>query len=119
LFFHITEDEQLARFRERLTNPYKRWKLTEEDLRNRARWGDYVKAAEDMFDKTSTVAVPWHPIAANSKWHARVESLEILTSALKEGVNVAPPPIDPKVIETAAELLGIHVSGHEEEAMKG
>ena len=35
LFFHITEDEQLTRFRERLTNPYKRWKLTEEDLRNR------------------------------------------------------------------------------------
>lgn len=119
LFFHITEEEQLARFRERLTNPYKRWKLTEEDLRNRSRWADYMDAAEDMFDKTSTVAVPWHPVAADSKWHARVESLEIITAALRDGVNIAPPPVDPKVIETAAELLGIHVSGHDEEVMKG
>ena len=72
-----------------------------------------------MFDKTSTVAVPWHPIAADSKWHARVESLEIITAALKAELTLPPPPVDPKVIETAAELLGIHVSGHEEEAMKG
>ena len=114
LFFHITEEEQLSRFRERLTNPYKRWKLTEEDLRNRARWDNYVGAAEDMFDKTSTLAVPWHAIAANSKWHARVASLEIITQALRRDVNIAPPPVDPAVIDAAAEMLGVHFSGLKE-----
>ena len=109
LFLHITPEEQLKRFRERLTNPYKRWKITDEDLRNRARWDDYVVAAEDMFDRTSTTLAPWHAIPADSKWHARVRSLEIVTEALSEGVTIAPPPIDPAVEAAAAELLGIDV----------
>lgn len=110
IFMHISADEQLNRFRERLTNPYKRWKLTEEDLRNRARWDDYVKAAEDMFDHTSTERAPWHAIPANSKWYARLRVLEIVTKALKEGVNIAPPPMDQDVARSAAELLGVHLS---------
>ncbi|AWU96387.1 polyphosphate kinase 2 family protein [Azospirillum ramasamyi] len=108
LFLHITPDEQLERFRERMKNPYKRWKLTEEDLRNRAKWDDYVKATETMFDRTSTPHAPWHAVEANSKWHARIKVLEIVTAALKEGVNIAPPPIDINVAKMAAEVLGIH-----------
>jgi polyphosphate:nucleotide phosphotransferase, PPK2 family len=110
IFMHITEDEQLDRFRERMTNPYKRWKLTEEDLRNRARWDDYTKAIEAMFDKTSTDNAPWHAVPANSKWFARLRVLEIVTEALRKGVNVAPPPIDLSVAKIAAEVLGIHLS---------
>lgn len=107
LFLHITPDEQLERFRERLTNPYKRWKLTEEDLRNRAQWQDSVDAAEEMFERTSTDPAPWHLVPANSKWHARVRVLEIVTQELKRGVTVAPPPMHPKVQLAAAELLGL------------
>ncbi|MCW2248850.1 polyphosphate kinase 2 (PPK2 family) [Azospirillum fermentarium] len=110
LFMHITPDEQLNRFRERLTNPYKRWKLTEEDLRNRARWGDYTKAVEQMFDETSTPNAQWHAVGANSKWTARIRVLEIITAALREGVDITPPPIDPEMAEAAAEVLGVHVS---------
>lgn len=107
IFMHITPDEQLERFRERLNNPYKRWKLTEEDLRNRARWNDYVKATEEMFDKTSTPTTPWHAIPSNSKWSARLNVLETVTKALKAGVNISPPPINGNVAKMAAEILGV------------
>lgn len=110
IFMHITPDEQLNRFRERLSNPYKRWKLTEEDLRNRARWDDYSKAIEAMFDKTSTETAPWRAVPANSKWHARLKVMEIVTEALSRGVNVAPPPIDLTVARIAAEVLGVHLT---------
>ncbi|MGQ9368860.1 polyphosphate kinase 2 family protein [Azospirillum sp. A39] len=110
LFLHISADEQLNRFRERLVNPYKRWKLTEEDLRNRARWDDYIKAAEQMFDRTSVDAAPWHAIPANSKWFTRVHVLELVTAALKRGVDVAPPPIDAALAEAAAEVLGVRLT---------
>ncbi|HYG87429.1 MAG TPA: polyphosphate kinase [Azospirillum sp.] len=107
LFLHIDKDEQLKRFQERLTNPYKRWKLTEEDLRNRAKWDDYVEAAENMFDETSRENAPWHAVPANSKWFARTEVLAIVTEALSKGVTVAPPPIDKRMVEAAAEVLGV------------
>ena len=107
IFMHITPDKQLNRFRERMANPYKRWKLTEEDLRNRSRWDDYVKAIEAMFDRTSTENAPWQAVEANSKWHARLRVLEIVTEALKKGVNVTPPPVDLAVARIAAEVLGI------------
>jgi len=107
LFLHITPDEQLERFKERLSNPYKRWKLTAEDLRNRERWGDHVRAAEDMFDQTDTAEAPWHLIPANAKWYARVAVLRTIIDALSQGVDTKPPPLDPKVREAAAEMLGV------------
>ena len=118
IFMHLTQEEQLNRFRERLTNPYKRWKLTEEDLRNRSRWNDYVKAIEAMFDHTSTDNAPWHAVPADSKWYARIRTLEIVTAALEDGVNIAPPPLDLTVAKAAAEVLGIHV-GALQAAKKG
>lgn len=113
LFLHIDKEEQLNRFRERLTNPYKRWKLTEEDLRNRARWPDYVKALEQAFAHTSTEAAPWHAVPANSKWFARIRTLEIVIAALERGVDIGPPPLDLNVAKAAAELLGIHLGAVE------
>lgn len=107
LFLHITPEEQLKRFVVRLRNPYKRWKLSSEDLRNRARWRDYCDAIEDMFDRTSTKHAPWHALAANYKWYVRVRALEVVVDALAKGVNLAPPPIDPRVQEEAASALGI------------
>ncbi|NYZ13427.1 polyphosphate kinase [Azospirillum sp. RWY-5-1] len=118
IFMHLTQEEQLNRFRERLTNPYKRWKLTEEDLRNRGRWTDYVKAIEAMFDHTSTDNATWHAVPADSKWYARIRTLEIVTAALEDGVNIGPPPLDLSVAKAAAEVLGIHV-GALQAAKKG
>lgn len=73
LFLHVSKDEQLKRFRERQTDPYKHWKINGEDWRNRRKWNQHNKAAEEMFAKTSTKLAPWKVIEGNYKWYARVE----------------------------------------------
>jgi AMP-polyphosphate phosphotransferase len=97
IFLHIPPEEQLLRFAERLGNPYKRWKLTEDDIRDHQHWDDYVDAIHDMFDETSTKHAPWTAIYGEKKWVARVKVLETVTEALAHGIDVAPPPIDPDV----------------------
>lgn len=97
VFLHIPQEEQLRRFAERLSNPYKRWKLTEADIRNHRRWDDYAEAIEDMFDRTSTKAAPWNVIYGEKKWVARIEVLKAVTRALAAGCDIEPPPIDPEV----------------------
>jgi len=97
LFLHISPKEQLRRLEERLEKPWKRWKLTEDDLRNRARWNDYAEAIDDMFERTSTKHAPWHGVSAEHKWHGRVSAFEIITDTLAKGVDLDPPPADPKV----------------------
>ena len=109
LFLHITRDEQLRRFRARLTNPLKRWKLSYEDFRNSARWTDYGEAIEDMMRKTSTHRAPWHLIPANDKSYGRIAALRIIADRLAKDVSLEPRPLDPKVVEAAERLLGIRV----------
>lgn len=82
IFLAITKDEQLARFEDRLTDPYKQWKLTEQDIEARKKWNQYVTAVDDMFLKTSLESSPWHLILADDKAHARKETLKIVTSNL-------------------------------------
>lgn len=72
LYLHVSKEEQLKRFKERQANPYKHWKINDEDWRNRRKWNQHNKAAEDMFVKTSTKLAPWTVIAGDYKWHARV-----------------------------------------------
>jgi polyphosphate kinase 2 (PPK2 family) len=106
LFLHINKDEQLRRFEERLRNPLKRWKLSYEDFRNRDKWDQYVEAIEDMFDKTSTKASPWHAIQGDNKPAARLEALKIIIDAMAEGLDITEPPVDPKVLKVARHELG-------------
>ncbi|MDD5201057.1 MAG: hypothetical protein PHC88_14795 [Terrimicrobiaceae bacterium] len=86
LYLHITKDEQLARFKRREADPYKHWKISDEDWRNRKKWDQHNAAAEDMFEKNSTDIAPWTVIPANFKWFARVRVvkavLDAVTSAL-------------------------------------
>jgi polyphosphate kinase 2 (PPK2 family) len=109
LFLHITLDEQLRRFRNRLTDPLKRWKLSYEDFRNHARWNEYETAIEDMMQKTSTRRAAWHFIPANDKPYARLAALRVVAGRLSKGVSLEPRPLDPKVVEAADRLLGIRV----------
>ncbi len=74
----VTPQEQLRRFRERQKIAYKRFKITDEDWRNRKKWPRYEQAICDMIDRTSTDLAPWHVVAANDKLHARVEVIERL-----------------------------------------
>ena len=107
LFLHITPEEQMRRFRNRLTNPLKRWKLSYEDFRNRTRWRDYEAAIEDMMEKTSTNRAPWHLIPANDKPYCRLAALRIMADRLSKNVSLEPRPLEPKVLEAAERLLGV------------
>lgn len=104
---HISAKEQLKRFLERLNNPYKRWKLTEEDIRNREKWSNYEEAINDMFRLTSTEQSRWHMIAGNHKWYARIEVLKTIVNELSKGVDLSPKPIDLQLIKLAKKKLGI------------
>ena len=75
-WLHISNDEQERRFQAREEVPYKRWKLTEEDWRNRDKWHAYERAVHDMIERTSTRIAPWVLVEGNDKRHARVKVLE-------------------------------------------
>lgn len=107
LFIHITADEQKKRFEERLLNPYKQWKLTEEDLHNRSQRDAYLTAINDMLALTHTESAPWYVINGEHKWHARVDFIRHITQTLSSSVSVAPPPVDERLIESARRQLGI------------
>ncbi len=75
-FLDVSYDEQGKRFKVRESDPLKKWKITEDDWRNRKKWDKYVPAFADMIENTSSKASPWTVIAADSKWFARVSILE-------------------------------------------
>jgi polyphosphate kinase 2 (PPK2 family) len=106
IFLHITPEEQIRRFRDRLTNPRKRWKLSYEDFRNRERWKDYEIAIEEMIGRTSTKRSRWYLVPANNKPFARVAALCILADQLGKGVSLKPRPLDAKTAMAASKLLG-------------
>jgi polyphosphate kinase 2 (PPK2 family) len=87
LWLHVSEDEQLRRFRARERDPLKRWKLTGEDWRNLSRRADYERAIEDMLAETDHDRAPWHVVAAESKRYARVKVLEIVIAAIENGLR--------------------------------
>lgn len=107
LFMHISPKEQRERFEERLHNPFKRWKLTEEDLHNRKMRKEYVKAVNEMFERTHTSYAPWRIINGEYKWQARVDVLDTVVSRLSEGVDISPPPLDENLIAQASKQLDV------------
>lgn len=106
LFLHVSKAEQLKRFEDRLSNPLKRWKLSYEDFRNRAKWDQYIEAAEDMFARTSTKHAGWHVIQSDNKPAARIAAIKIITEQLSKGIELKETPIDPKVVTLAKRVLG-------------
>jgi polyphosphate kinase 2 (PPK2 family) len=103
LFLHISAEEQLRRFQRRLDDPRKRWKLTGEDLRNRAKRADYERALAAMLRHTSTAETPWRVIPAEDKRHAR---LAVMRAALEAFAPALPRPdtaVDPEVARLAGQ----------------
>jgi polyphosphate kinase 2 (PPK2 family) len=92
-WIHISPDEQLRRFQQREATPYKAWKLTEEDWRNRAKWDADREAVNDMLLKTSTVTAPWAVVAGDDKWFARVKTLSTLVSVLGRELDYRSGPV--------------------------
>jgi polyphosphate:AMP phosphotransferase len=83
----VSRKEQLARFRERQHTPFKRYKITPDDWRNRKKWDAYERAACDMVDRTSTDVARWHLIEANDKKWARIRVLETVCDALENALG--------------------------------
>ena len=87
-WIHIDKDEQLNRFTARAQDPYKAWKLTDEDWRNREKFGLYSEAADEMFAKTDKENAPWCLIPGNDKLYARVQVLkEVIAHIEKEATR--------------------------------
>jgi polyphosphate kinase 2 (PPK2 family) len=94
-FLHISSREQLKRFEKRERDPLKSWKLTDEDWRNRKKRRQYVKATDEMFERTDTEWAPWTLVEADSKRYARVKVIESACDAIEAGMRrhgLDPPP---------------------------
>jgi polyphosphate kinase 2 (PPK2 family) len=86
-WLHISKDEQLRRFKERKETEYKRYKITDEDWRNRERWDAYRAAVVDMITSTSTTYAPWTIVEANDKLWARIKAMRTIAEAIEEGLS--------------------------------
>jgi len=83
-WMQIDKDEQLKRFNDRMNTPEKRWKITDEDWRNREKWDQYEAAIDEMISKTSTVYAPWTIVEGNDKLYARLKVLETVIGRLEK-----------------------------------
>ena len=82
-WMHIDKDEQERRFKERMENPEKQWKITDEDWRNREKWDQYEEAVNEMVIRTSTSYAPWIIVEGNDKYYARIKVLESVVNAIE------------------------------------
>ncbi len=84
-WLHLSNEEQLVRFRAREEDPLKRWKLTDEDWRNREQREAYAEAVEEMFERTDSPHARWHVIPAESKRYARVAVIRTVIEEIEAG----------------------------------
>jgi PPK2 family polyphosphate:nucleotide phosphotransferase len=98
-FLHISPGEQLARFRQRLDDPERRWKISESDYTERKLWPSYLEAYEDAIALTSTKSAPWYVIPSNHKWFRDLAISQIVADAMDDmGLKLPPPRVDLGVI---------------------
>ncbi|MGN0252178.1 MAG: phosphate--AMP phosphotransferase [Oliverpabstia sp.] len=83
-WLQIDKDEQERRFKERMENPEKQWKITDEDWRNREKWDQYEQAVDDMLVRTSTTYAPWIIVEGNNKYYARIKVLQSVVDAIEK-----------------------------------
>ncbi len=91
-YLHISADEQLDRFKKRLDDPTKQWKISESDYAERPRWDDYMLAYEDALSSCSTEHAPWFVIPANHKWFRNLAIARIIVEQLEEWNMRYPEP---------------------------
>jgi AMP-polyphosphate phosphotransferase len=109
IFLAVTKEEQLKRFEDRLSDPYKQWKISKDDIRARKKWSDYVDATDDLLKRTHTKSCPWHLIPADQKSVARLETLKVVTSSLKDReiwMEIQAEQLGNRTLEAALKELG-------------
>lgn len=98
-FLHISKDEQLRRFEQRLDDPARNWKISESDYQERQLWDDYTKAFEEAIEKTSTRHAPWYVIPSNHKWFRNLVVSQIVAQTMEDlGMKMPQPQVDLAVI---------------------
>ena len=90
-YLHISPQEQLARFKQRLDDPARNWKISESDYAEREYWPQYVKAYEETLEATSTKHAPWFVIPSNHKWYRDLVISRIVVDTLEEMKLKLPP----------------------------
>jgi PPK2 family polyphosphate:nucleotide phosphotransferase len=95
LFLFISREEQLERFKRRLDDPARQWKISEGDYREREKWDDYASAFEDMLTACSTKHAPWYAIPSNHKWFRNLAVAQILRATMEDlGMKLPAPTVD-------------------------
>jgi PPK2 family polyphosphate:nucleotide phosphotransferase len=98
-FLHISPEEQLARFRQRLDDPSRRWKISESDYTERKLWPDYLEAYQDAIALTSTKRAPWYVIPSDHKWFRNLAISRIVADTMDDmGLKLPAPRVDLAVI---------------------
>lgn len=108
LFLHISAEEQLRRFQERVSDPLKRWKMTMDDVRSYGKRRAYQRAIEEMLARTSSPRAPWRVVPAENKHYGRIASLATIVSVLSAKVDLKPEGLTPE-LATAIRRLGLDV----------
>jgi PPK2 family polyphosphate:nucleotide phosphotransferase len=94
-FLHISKDEQLRRFKKRIDDPARRWKISESDYSERDLWDSYQKAFEDAMSKCSTKYAPWFVIPSDHKWFRNLAISHILETTLENiGIELPKPSVN-------------------------
>lgn len=106
-FLHISPEEQLERFRARLDDPTRNWKISEDDYKEREYWDDYMEAYEDIFEKTSKKNSPWYIIPSNHKWFRNLAVSQIIAATMED--------MDMEMPEPAVDLESIREQYHQAE----
>jgi PPK2 family polyphosphate:nucleotide phosphotransferase len=113
-FLHISPKQQLERFKQRLDDPARNWKISDSDYKEREYWDAYTKAFEEVFEKTSQRDAPWYIIPSNQKWFRNLAVSQIVAATMEDlGMRLPKPQVDLKVIskeyhQAASEETGKH-----------
>jgi PPK2 family polyphosphate:nucleotide phosphotransferase len=94
-YLHISQDEQLERFKQRLDDPARQWKISESDYAERELWPKYIEAYEEAIERTSTSAAPWFVIPADHKWFRNLAISQIVAETMEDmGLKLPPAHVD-------------------------
>ena len=114
-FLYISKDVQLTRFKQRLDDPARRWKISEADYKEREYWDNYIDAFEDMLHLTSTQHAPWFVIPSNHKWFRDLAISQIITRALDDlDMKFPKPRVDIADIRRRYHAAEAEAKQHEE-----
>ena len=109
LFLYISPEEQLERFKQRLEDPHRQWKISESDYKEREFWDKYIQAYEDMLEKCSTKQAPWYVIPSNHKWFRNLAVSHIIADTLEDlGMKMPEPTVDLDLIRRRYHAAAVH-----------